>query len=58
MTSAVLTRLIRLQREQIAQLKAFGYSSRQVGVHYVKFAIVIVADCDIDRRHDRQRAGR
>jgi putative ABC transport system permease protein len=43
MTSAVLTRLIRLQREQIAQLKAFGYSSRQVGVHYVKFAIVIVA---------------
>jgi putative ABC transport system permease protein len=29
MTSAVLTRLIRLQREQIAQLKAFGYSSRQ-----------------------------
>jgi putative ABC transport system permease protein len=43
MTSAVLTRLIRLQREQIAQLKAFGYSSWQVGVHYIKFAIVIVA---------------
>ncbi len=43
MSSAVLTRLIRLQREQIAQLKAFGYSSTQVGVHYVKFAIVIVA---------------
>ncbi|HEX8373126.1 MAG TPA: FtsX-like permease family protein [Chthoniobacterales bacterium] len=43
MTSAVLTRLIRLQREQIAQLKAFGYSSRQVGWHYVKFAVVIVA---------------
>lgn len=43
MTSAVLTRLIRLQREQIAQLKAFGYSSRQVGIHYLKFAIVIVA---------------
>lgn len=42
MTSAVLTRLIRLQREQIAQLKAFGYSSGQVGWHYVKFAIVIV----------------
>ncbi|MEA3208173.1 MAG: putative transport system permease protein [Chthoniobacter sp.] len=42
MTSAVLTRLIRLQREQIAQLKAFGYSSRQVGVHYLKFALVIV----------------
>jgi putative ABC transport system permease protein len=42
MTSAVLTRLIRLQREQIAQLKAFGYSSRQIGAHYVKFALVMV----------------
>jgi len=42
MSSAVLTRLVRLQREQIAQLKAFGYSSRQVGVHYLKFALVIV----------------
>jgi putative ABC transport system permease protein len=42
MSSAVLTRLIRLQREQIAQLKAFGYSSRQVGVHYLKFALFIV----------------
>ena len=43
MSSAVLTRLVRLQREQIAQLKAFGYSSRQVGVHYLKFALFIVA---------------
>ena len=42
MTSAVLTRLVRLQREQIAQLKAFGYSSWQVGAHYIKFALVIV----------------
>lgn len=42
MTSAVLARVIRLQREQIAQLKAFGYSARQVGVHYLKFALVIV----------------
>lgn len=42
MTSAVLARVIRLQREQIAQLKAFGYSSWQVGVHYLKFAMVIV----------------
>jgi putative ABC transport system permease protein len=42
MTSAVLARLIRLQREQIAQLKAFGYSSGQVGWHYLKFALVIV----------------
>jgi len=43
MTSAVLTRLIWLQREQIAQLKAFGYSSGEVGWHYLKFALVIVA---------------
>jgi putative ABC transport system permease protein len=42
MTSAALTRLIRLQREQIAQLKAFGYSSWAVGGHYLKFALVIV----------------
>lgn len=43
MTSAVLARVIRLQREQIAQLKAFGYSGAQIGSHYVKFALVIVA---------------
>lgn len=42
MTGAVLSRLIRLQREQIAQLKALGYGSWQVGVHYLKFALVIV----------------
>ena len=42
MSSAVLTRVIRLQREQIAQLKALGYSSGQVGWHYLKFALVIV----------------
>ena len=42
MTSAALTRLVRLQREQIAQLKASGYSSAQVGLHYLKFALVIV----------------
>jgi putative ABC transport system permease protein len=42
MTSAVLTRLIRMQREQIAQLKAFGYASNQIGWHYLKFALVIV----------------
>lgn len=43
MTSAALSRLVRLQREQIAQLKAFGYSSAAVGWHYLKFALVIVA---------------
>ncbi|MFZ4765165.1 MAG: ABC transporter permease [Roseimicrobium sp.] len=42
MVNAVLARLIRLQREQIAQLKALGYASWQVGLHYLKFALVIV----------------
>lgn len=42
MVNALLARLIRLQREQIAQLKAQGYSSWQVGWHFMKFALVIV----------------
>lgn len=42
MVNAVLARLVRLQREQIAQLKALGYSSAQVGMHYMKYALVIV----------------
>lgn len=42
MTSAALSRLVRLQREQIAQLKAFGYSSGAIGWHYFKFALVVV----------------
>lgn len=42
MVNAVLARLVRLQREQIAQLKALGYSSWSVGFHYLKFALVIV----------------
>jgi len=41
MVNAVLARIVRLQREQIAQMKALGYSSRQVGVHYLKFVFVI-----------------
>ena len=43
MSSAVLTRLVRMQREQIAQLKAFGYSTLEVGLHYAKFALCMVA---------------
>jgi len=42
MSSAALTRLIRLQREQIAQLKAFGYSNGAVGWHYLQYALVLV----------------
>ncbi len=41
MVNAVLSRIVRLQREQIAQLKALGYSSWQVGLHFLKFVIVI-----------------
>ncbi|HEY8961870.1 MAG TPA: FtsX-like permease family protein [Luteolibacter sp.] len=41
MVNAVLARIVRLQREQIAQMKALGYSSRQVGAHYLKFVVVI-----------------
>lgn len=42
MVNAVLARLVRLQREQIAQLKALGYSSWQVGMHFMKFTFVVV----------------
>ena len=43
MTNAVLSRLLSLQREQIAILKAFGFSNRLIVVHYLKFAFAIVA---------------
>lgn len=42
MTNSVMSRQIQLQREQIAMLKACGFSNRQVGGHYLKFALVIV----------------
>jgi putative ABC transport system permease protein len=37
----VVTRLIGLQREQVAVLKAFGYRDWDVGWHYVKLVLVI-----------------
>lgn len=43
MTNAVLSRLLNLQREQIAILKAFGFTNGQVVAHYLKFALVMVA---------------
>src|SRR5437588_2889625 len=42
MTNAVLSRLLNLQREQIAILKAFGFTNRQIVIHYLKFAFVMV----------------
>ena len=41
MTNAVLSRLLALQREQIAILKAFGFTNGQIVAHYLKFAGVI-----------------
>lgn len=43
MTNSVLSRLLNLQREQIAILKAFGFTNRQVVLHYLKFAFAMVA---------------
>lgn len=42
MTNAILSRLLNLQREQIAILKAFGFTNGVVTVHYLKFALVMV----------------
>lgn len=42
MTNSVMNRQITLQREQIAMLKACGFSRGQVGWHYFKFSLVIV----------------
>ncbi|HEU4535327.1 MAG TPA: FtsX-like permease family protein, partial [Polyangiaceae bacterium] len=39
----VLTRLVHLERAQIACLKALGYSGREVGLHYLKFALLVAA---------------
>jgi putative ABC transport system permease protein len=39
----VITRLIGTQREQIATLKAFGYGRIEIGWHYLKMVLVLVA---------------
>jgi len=39
--SVVVTRLVQSQREQIATLKAFGYSTWEVGLHYAGLVAVI-----------------
>jgi putative ABC transport system permease protein len=38
----VLSRLIATQRDEIAALKAFGYTDRAVGLHYLGFAAMAV----------------
>lgn len=39
--NVALTRALVLQRQQIAALKALGYSNRQIGWHYIKWGLVI-----------------
>jgi putative ABC transport system permease protein len=38
----VLSRLVAMQRDQIAVLKAFGYEDHTVGLHYLGFALIAV----------------
>jgi putative ABC transport system permease protein len=40
--NVVVSRLIALQREQIAILKAFGYTHVAIGGHYVKLVLLVV----------------
>ncbi|MEM6329798.1 MAG: FtsX-like permease family protein [Planctomycetota bacterium] len=39
--NVVLTRQLQLQREQIAALKAFGYSNAAIAWHYLKLVLVV-----------------
>ena len=41
--NVVVSRLVATQREQIAALKALGYSNRAIGLHYLKLVLTIVA---------------
>ncbi len=40
--NVVLSRLVASQRDEIAALKAFGYTDREVGFHYLGFGIAAV----------------
>jgi putative ABC transport system permease protein len=41
LVNMTLSRLITLEREQIGLLKAIGYSSRAIALHYVEFVLLI-----------------
>lgn len=41
--NVVVTRLVNTQREQIAVLKAFGYSNHTVGLHYLQLVLLITS---------------
>ena len=42
LVNLVLGRTVRQQREQIAALRAFGYTGREVGLHFAKLVLVVV----------------
>jgi len=39
--NVVLRRIVTVQREQIAALKALGYSNRAIGWHYIQWAVLV-----------------
>lgn len=41
--NVVVTRLVNTEREQIAVLKAFGYSNTAVGLHYLQLVLLITS---------------
>ncbi len=41
--NVVLIRIVAVQREQIAALKALGYSNWEIGVHYAKWSLLVGA---------------
>jgi putative ABC transport system permease protein len=40
--NVVLSRMIAIQRGEIGALKAFGYTGRELGLHYLKLAMLVV----------------
>jgi putative ABC transport system permease protein len=40
--NVVISRLVSMQREEVAALKAFGYRNLDIGLHFVKLVILIV----------------
>lgn len=43
LVNVVLSRVIHLQRPQIATLKALGYRGREIGAHYLSLVLAVVA---------------
>ncbi len=39
--NVVVSRTVSIQREQIATLKAFGYSKTDIGIHYIKMVFLV-----------------